>query len=149
MQLFYHKPMKIDKIPVRRFEVELKHRPPDDATGDREVLITTLCMEVPRLANSEWEKRWCALSVWNLFNSEEAKAHKINQAFIFSADFKELIMRLEINEFQDEEPHKLHPPNQKEHDKWHHAVTTKFAQLYGRKLSEWLKQQPYIKSRDT
>ena len=78
--------MKVGKIPVRRFEVELKHRPVDDATGEQEKLISTMQIQVPRLGNSDWEKRWCALSIWNLLGSDEAKLHQINQAFIFSAD---------------------------------------------------------------
>ncbi len=79
--------MKLDKIPVRRFQVELKHRPLDDATGEREEMIGEIQIEVPRLANSEWEKRWCALCVWNLLGSEEAKQQNVNQAFIFTAGY--------------------------------------------------------------
>lgn len=140
--------MQVEKIPIRKFQVELKHRPLDDTTGEHEKLLTTLQVEVPRLANSEWEKRWCALAVWNLLSSEEAKERNINQAFIFSANFAEIIMRLEINPFQDEEVHKLNPPSEAEHRRWHEKVTKKFAQLYGVKLSEWMRRQPTIKSVD-
>lgn len=133
--------MKLDKIPVRRFQVELKHRPPDDATGEREEMIGEIQIEVPRLANFDWEKRWCALCVWNLLSSEEAKQQKVNQAFIFTAGYSDIIMRLEINPFQDEEVRILKPPEQAAHDAWHRAVTKKFSQLYGAKLDEWLKYQ--------
>lgn len=128
-------------VKVRRFMVELKHRPPDDTTGEREELIETITVIVPRLANSEWEKRWCALVVWNLFSQAAAKEAKINQAFIFTADFKELIMRLEINDFVDEECHKLPPPSQDEHDKWHRQVEKRFRTLYNQKLDDWLKKE--------
>lgn len=133
--------MKLDEIPVRRFQVELKHRPPDDAIGEREELIGEIQIEVPRLANSDWEKRWCALCVWNLLSSEEAKQQKVNQAFIFTAGYSDIIMRLEINPFQDEAVRILKPPDQATHDAWHRAVTKKFSQLYGAKLNEWLKLQ--------
>lgn len=132
------------KVKIRRFEVELKHRPPDDATGERKELIATINLEVPRLANSEWEKRWAALCVWNLLGSDEAKEKGINQAFIFSADFGEIIMRLEVNPFQDEEVKKLDPPSQKEHNIWHEKVQKRFAQLYNLKLSEWIKTRKFI-----
>lgn len=71
------------EVKIRRFMAELKHRPPDDPIGDREQLIAEIQIEVPRLANSDWEKG-------------------INQAFIFSAGYSDIIMRLEINPFQDE-----------------------------------------------
>lgn len=29
------------RVPTRTFEIELKHRPPDDMTGDREELVKT------------------------------------------------------------------------------------------------------------
>lgn len=129
--------MKIGNVPVRRFEVELKHRPVADLTGENETLIYTIQFQVPRLGNSDWEKRWCALCVWNLLGSEEAKLNQINQAFIFSADYAEIIMRLEVNPFEDEVAHKLPPPSEKSHTIWHESVQKRFAQLYGMKLSEW------------
>lgn len=129
------------EVKIRRFMVELKHRPPDDTTGDYEQLVAEIEIEVPRLANSDWEKRWCSLCVWNLLSSEEAKNKGINQAFIFTAGYSDIIMRLEVNPFQDEEVHVLNPPSQAKHDEWHRAVEKRFRSLYNKNLNEWLKKQ--------
>ncbi|MEG4406452.1 hypothetical protein [Microcoleus sp. MON2_D5] len=113
------------KIATRTFEVEFKHRPPDDITGDREELISTEQITIPDLGNREWEKRWIILSVWNNFATDKAKELGINQAFIFTEGFKELIIRLEINPFQDEEAKKLDVPKQAAYDDWLASVRKK------------------------
>lgn len=126
-------------VPVRTFEIELKHRPPDDTTGDREELIKTEQIQVPDLGNREWEKRWAMLAVWNTFSDPEAKRLGINQAFVFTKGFGELLFRIEINAFEDEESHKLDAPSQAEHDRWLQLVKKKFKRLYGVELKEWMK----------
>jgi len=125
------------KITTRTFEVELKHRPPDDATGDQEELISTEQITIPDLGNREWEKRWAILSVWNNFATDKARELGINQAFIFTEGFKELIIRLEINPFQDEEAKKLDVPKQSAYDDWLVSVRKKFKKLYGFELKQW------------
>lgn len=127
----------LPKIATRTFEVELKHRPIDDTTGEREELISTEQITIPNLGNREWEKRWVILSVWNKLFSDEAKQLNINQAFIFTKSFRELIIRLEVNSFQDEEPQRLDVPEQKIYDNWLASVRKKFKKLYGVEMREW------------
>ncbi len=126
------------RVPTRTFEIELKHRPPDDTTGDREELIKTEQIQVPDLGNREWESRWVLMATWNTFTNEESKKLGINQAFIFSKDFRELIFRIEINSFEDEEAHKLDVPVQSEYDEWLAAVRKKFKKLYAIELDAWM-----------
>ena len=126
------------RVPTRTFEVELKHRPLDDTTGDREELVKTEQIQVPDIGNREWEKRWAMMAVWNTFSDEDAKERGINQAFIFSHGFRELIFRIELNPFQDEESHKLDVPAQSEYDNWLAAVRKKFKKLYGTELDDWI-----------
>ncbi|HLO49377.1 MAG TPA: hypothetical protein VK211_13260 [Kamptonema sp.] len=126
------------RVPTRTFEIELKHRPPDDITGDREELVKTEQIQVPDLGNREWESRWVLMATWNTFTNEESKKLGINQAFIFSKDFRELIFRIELNPFQDEEAHKLDVPAQSEYDKWLAAVRKKFKTRYGVELDDWM-----------
>lgn len=78
------------------------------------------------------------MAVWNTFSDTESKELGINQAFIFSANFRELIFRIELNPFQDEEAHKLDVPAQSEYDDWLAAVRKKFKQRYGVKLDDWI-----------
>jgi hypothetical protein len=126
------------RVPTRTFEVEFKHRPPDDATGDREVLIKTEQIQVPDVGNREWEKRWAMMTVWNTFSEPEAKELGINQAFIFSKGFRELIFRIELNLFTDEEAHKLDVPAQREYDEWLATVRKQFKKRYGVELDDWM-----------
>lgn len=130
---------KTHQVATRIFEVELKHRPINDTTGDREELISTERVIVPDLENREWEKRWVILAVWNNFATDKAKQLGINQAFIFTKNFKELIIRLEINSFQDEEPQQLETPKQEAYDEWLCSVRKRFKSLYGIELKEWEK----------
>lgn len=131
---------KIEKRPVRTraFEVELKYREPDDTTGDSEKLIATEQIKVPILRNSEWEKRWAILIVWNGFSQPHFKEQGINQAFIFSAGFGELIIRLEINQFHDEPAEKLDVPDDEAFQQWLADINKRFKQLYHFEMKEWL-----------
>ena len=126
------------RVPTRTFEIEFKHRPLDDATGDREQLIKTEQIQVPDLGNREWEKRWTMMAVWNAFSNTDAKQQGINQAFVFSKDFQELIFRIELNLFQDEQANKLDVPAQGEYDNWLSQVRKKFKKLYGVELDDWM-----------
>lgn len=128
------------KVSTRTFEVELKHRSLDDTTGDREELVKTEQIQVPDIGNREWEKRWAMMAVWNTFSDEDAKERGINQAFIFSQGFRELIFRIELNPFQDEESHELDVPAQSEYDNWLAAVRKKFKKLYGIGLDDWMNE---------
>ena len=127
------------RVPTRTFEIEFKHRPPDDLTGDREQLIKTEQIQVPDLGNREWEKRWTMMAVWNAFSNVEAKKLMINQAFVFSKDFRELIFRIELNLFKDEQSNKLDVPVQSEYGEWLSQVRKKFKKLYGVELDNWMK----------
>lgn len=127
------------QVKTRTFEVELKHRPPDDMTGDREELIKTEKMHIPDLGNREWEKRWAMMTVWNMFSSEEAKQLGVNQVFVFSKGFRELIFRIELNLFEDEEAHKLDVPSQKQYDDWLTQVRKKIKKMYGLEIDDWVK----------
>lgn len=126
------------RVPTRTFEIELKHRPPDDTTGDREELIKTEQIQIPDLGNREWEKCWVMMAVWNTFGNEESKKLGINQAFVFSQGFRELIFRIELNPFVDEESHKLDVPMQGEYDEWLAVVRRKFKKLYAIELDDWM-----------
>lgn len=78
------------------------------------------------------------MAAWNTFSDEDVKKLGINQAFIFSQGFRELIFRIELNPFQDEEAHKLDVPAQSEYDEWLAAVRKKFKTRYGIELDGWL-----------
>ena len=128
-------------IATRVFEIELKHRKPEDATGEDEILIATEQVRVPDLHNREWEKRWVICSAWNNFSSPECQKLGINQVFVFTQDFKELVIRLEINPFQDEQAEILQPPPQEAYEAWLVAVKQRFKKLYGCDLKDWEKSQ--------
>ena len=127
------------RVPTRTFEIEFKHRPPDDLTGDREILIKTDQMQVPDVGNREWESRWAMMAVWNTFSDTEAKELGINQAFIFSKGFRELIFRIELNHFKDEQANKLDVPAQSKYDHWVTLVRKKFKKMYGVELDDWMR----------
>ena len=133
------KGFKQPEVRVRTFEVELKHREPEDVTGEHEILIATEQIKIPNLHNRKWEKRWVMCSVWNNFSNPEAKELGINQAFIFTKDFKQLVIRLEVNLFQDEQAEILEPPRQDAHEEWLNQVRKQFKKLYGYELAEWEK----------
>lgn len=126
------------RVRTRTFEVELKHRERDDTTGDSETLIATEQIKVPVLRNSEWEKRWAVLIVWNGFSQPHFREQGINQAFIFSAGFGELIIRLEMNQFHDEPAEKLDVPEDEVFKQWLADVRKRFKQLYQFDMNEWM-----------
>lgn len=137
MSTGFAKPVK-HPVRVRAFDVELKHREPDDTTGDSEKLISTEQITVPILRNSEWEKRWAVLIVWNGFSQPHFREQGINQAFIFSEGFGELIIRLEVNQFHDEQAEKLDVPEDEVFKKWLADVSKRFKQLYNFEMDEWM-----------
>lgn len=117
-------------IPARRFSVELKHRPPEDKTGEYEELIATLDLTIPRLKDATLEKQWAFAEMWKKLESEY-KDKGINQIFIFTAGFGELIVRMEVNAFEDEKAHKLDAPTEKQYQAWINKLNKKFKSLYG------------------
>lgn len=124
-------------VPVRSFYCELKHRPPEDKTGEHEELIETLILEVPRLKNSNMEKQWAVAQMWNKLHEPEFVEKAINQVFIFTAQFGELIIRLEVNQFEDEPSKKLVAPDTDVFEKWRQQVEKRFKSLYGVNVSQW------------
>lgn len=130
--------IKKREVRVRIFEVELKHREPDDKTGDSEILIATERIKVPILRNYEWEKRWAVVIVWNGFSQPHFKEQGINQAFIFEKGFKDLIIRLEVNQFHDENAEKLEAPDDDAFEQWLGKVNKRFKQLYNFDMNEWI-----------
>ena len=127
----------LPEIKTRVFEIELKHREPDDTTGEREELIATERMEIPDLKNRDWEEKWVTLNVWNSFSDQHFKEQGINQAFIFSEGFKRLIVRLELNKFHDEEAQQLDVPGEQEFQNWLNQVRKKFKKLYQFDFDKW------------
>lgn len=127
------------KVPLRSFYCELKHRPPGD-DGSNEELIEVLELYVPRLKNSDMEKQWCFARLWNKLDSPEYAGKGINQAFIFTAEGRELLMRMENNPFQDEPARKLSPPDEKLFRKWQQKVEERFKSLYGISIEQWKNQ---------
>jgi hypothetical protein len=127
------------KIPMREFYCELKHRPPDDSTGEQEQLIETLILEVPRLRDSAMERQWAIAQVWNKLHDPEFKEKGINQVFIFTAQFGELIIRLEVNKFDDEPARKLSAPDATVFSSWQEKVQKQFKKLYGVSVEQWRK----------
>lgn len=125
------------KVPTRSFYCELKHRPPDDNTGDREELIETLILEVPRLKNSNMEKQWAIAQIWNKLHDPEFIQKNINQVFIFTAQFGELIIRLEVNQFDDEPARKLAAPEPNVFEEWQHKVAKQFKKIHGIDINKW------------
>jgi hypothetical protein len=124
-------------VPLRSFYCELKYRSPDDVDGSREELIETLIYKVPRLANSDMEKQWCFSALWNKICEEDWKSRGINQVFIFTAQFGELLMRMELNEFVDEKARKLEPPDENAFKKWQDQVEKQFRKIHGISVNEW------------
>jgi hypothetical protein len=125
------------KIPMRSFYCELKHRPPEDRTGEQEELIETLILEVPRLRNSNMERQWAIAQMWNKLHEPEFSEKGINQVFIFTAQFGELIIRLEVNQFEDEPARKLVAPEPSIFEKWQAKVAKQFKKVHGISLEQW------------
>jgi hypothetical protein len=125
------------EIPTRSFYCELKHRPADDVDGSREELVETLIYKVPRLKNSTMEKQWCFHALWGRMFEEDYLSKGINQIFIFTAEFGELLIRMEANPYVDDECQKLPPPEGQKYDHWRDAVNKQFKKLYGISVSEW------------
>lgn len=125
------------KVNIRKFNVEYKHRPASDCTGEHEQLIITKEIHVPKLADSNLETQWVALQVWGYLESEEAKELNINQAFIFNADFSEILLRMETQVFYDENPKHIPAPSQFKYDVWREKVDKRMKRLYSLSLDEW------------
>lgn len=125
------------KIFLRSFYCELKHRPPEDRTGEQEQLIETLVLEVPKLRDSNMERQWAIAQLWNKLHEPEFKERNINQVFIFTAEFGELIIRLEVNKFDDEPARKLTAPDPAVFSNWQQEVKNKFKKLYGVSVEQW------------
>ena len=134
------------EVSMRSFYCELKHRPPSDRTGELEELIETLILEVPRLKNSSFEKQWAIAQLWNKLHSSEFVARGINQVFMFNSKAEELIIRLEVNPFEDEPARKLTAPETKKFENWQRQVTNQFKKLYGISIEQW--QQMQIQTED-
>lgn len=128
------------RVPLRSFYCELKHRPPGD-DGSNEELIEVLELHVPRLRNSDMEKQWCFARLWELLDKPEYQERGINQAFIFTAQAGELLMRLENEPFEDEPSRKLDPPDEKLFRKWQQRVEKRFKELYGVSIEQWKAQE--------
>ena len=124
-------------IPLRTFYVELKHRPPGITDPDEEVLVETLDLKVPRLKDSNMEKQWAIAQLWNRIYEPEYTNRGINQIFIFTAEGRELLMRLETSQFEDESCRKLSPPDATAFENWQNKVKKKFRHLYGITVQEW------------
>lgn len=126
----------IPEIPLRSFYCELKHRPPGD-DGSNEKLIDTLILQVPRLRNSNLEGQWAIALIWQKLEDPEYCDRGINQVFIFTAQFGELLARMETQPFEDEPAKHLKPPSQDTYNKWQQALENRFKKLYGISLEDW------------
>jgi hypothetical protein len=124
-------------VPMRSFYCELKHRPPSDDTGEQEELIETMILEVPRLKNSNMERQWAIAQLWNKLHDPEFIQKDINQVFIFTAQFGELIIRLEVNQFEDEPARKLTAPEPSVFEEWQQKVAKQFKKVYGIDINKW------------
>jgi hypothetical protein len=123
------------KIPLRSFYCELKHRPEGD-DGSNEELIQVLELKVPRLKNSEMEKQWAIASLWNKLFAEY-QDRGINQIFIFTHEFGELLMRMEVQPFDDEPAQQIKPPDEHKWKQWQSEVEKRFFSLYRCSISRW------------
>lgn len=128
------------KVPVRSFYCELKHRPPGD-DGSNEKLIEVLELQVPRLKNSDMEKQWVFALAWGKLDEPEYQHKGINQIFIFTAQFGELLMRIENQPFEDEPARSLNPPEEDDYKQWQAKVEKRFRELYGISIEQWQKQE--------
>ncbi|ALF55728.1 hypothetical protein ACX27_27365 [Nostoc piscinale CENA21] len=124
------------KVKLRSFCCELKHRPLG-GDSDSEELIDTLTLQVPRLRHSKLEIQWAFALIWQKLEEPEYCDRGINQVFIFTADFKELLARIETQPFEDEPAKHLKPPSQDTYDQWQRVLENRFKQLYGISLEEW------------
>lgn len=131
---------KKGKIPLRSFYCELKHRPPGD-DGSNEELIEVLELQVPRLKNSDMEKQWVFALAWGKLDEPEYQQKGINQIFIFTAQFGELLMRIENQPFEDEPARKLNPPDEDDYRQWQSKINRRFKELYGISIEQWKAQE--------
>ena len=131
-------------IPTRSFYCELKNRFPSDHTGEHEELIETLILEVPRLKNSDMEKQWAIAQLWNKLHEPEFVEKGVNQVFMFTAQFGELIIRLEVNKFEDEPSKKLEAPEPTVFKSWQQQVEKQFKKSHGITIKQWQHQQGAI-----
>lgn len=130
---------KNPKVSLRKFYVELKYRPPGEVTEeDNEVLIETLEVNVPRLKDSAMEKQWVYNMCWNSL-TDEWQHRGINQVFIFTAEFGEMLLRLELDPFQDQECVVVNNPDEDKHEMWADSVRQQFKKIYGITLEHWEK----------
>lgn len=127
-------------VPMRSFYCELKHRPEGDDGGNEE-LVDTLILQVPRLKNSDMEKQWAFAQLWNKLEDPEYKERGINQVFIFTAQFGELLMRIETKPFTDEPAREISAPDEKAFERWQQAVEKQFKRLYGISIKQWRENQ--------
>lgn len=116
-------------VPLRRFEIELKFRPDGD-DGTNEILVLTTHIDIPSLKNADMERQWCFALCWDKLYGEW-KELGVNQCFVFTKDFGEILARLESQEFQDEPMKKLPAPSQRHWDNWFDGVKKRFKRLYG------------------
>jgi hypothetical protein len=128
-------------IPLREFSIELKHRPDGD-DGSNEELIETLALHIPRLKNSDMEKQWCFAQLWNKLYEPEYQDRGINQIFIFTAGYRELLMRMEVSPFSDEPGRKIDPPSETAFKNWQTTVEKQFKRLYGFSIHQWQSGKP-------
>ena len=139
------KGFKRPAVKTRVFNIELKHRDPEDKTGEDEVLIATEQLEVPCLNNVGWEERWAVTTVWNSFSQPHMKEQGINQAFVFTersdGGFGRLVIRLETNLFHDEPAEKMEVIEGDSFEHWLNQVRKRFKELYGCDFDEWQKSR--------
>lgn len=135
------KPASTTTIPLRQFAIELKHRPNGD-DGTNEQLIESLLLSVPRLKNSDMEKQWCFVQLWNKLFEPEYQGRGINQIFIFTVGYGELLMRMEISLFTDEPGRKIEPPDETAFKNWQASVEKQFKKLYGFSIHQWQSGKP-------
>ncbi|ACC81129.1 hypothetical protein Npun_F2575 [Nostoc punctiforme PCC 73102] len=78
--------------------------------------------------------------MWNRLYEPEYQERGINQIFIFTAQFGELIIRLEVNPFEDELAKKLVAPEPQAFQNWQKKVEEQFKKLYGISIKQWQKR---------
>lgn len=123
-------------IKYRRFYCELKNRPSDDKTGEREELVDILEIFIPKIKDSQLEQQWAFVEIWNKLYLPEFAEKGINQVFIFTAEGRELIARVETTPFEDEPSHKMSPPDETNYNAWSKKLNAKFKQVYGISIKE-------------
>lgn len=147
--------LKVDQVPVKYFYIEYKYTLPETeetlkaSADDVEDLVKTVKVCLPVLRDAVLEEQWLMSLVQVFLSTEQAKKLNINQAFVFHYDpkkatVKDLILRMQTEQFTDEACQFLDSPDIKKVVNWRSQLCAKFKSLYNFPLDVWLTAQEKV-----